>query len=201
MYEGRFVCVPTDEGCALPHAILRHDLAGRVLTEYLMKIPTVCWYSCTKAAEREIVRDINDKLCYIALDFDTEMKAASENSDKEETYEPPDGSFIFVGSERFRCPEVLFQPSILGKEASEIHDSALQPIMKCDVGLGKDLYANDVLSGGTTMFAGSGERMLKNHEDQVCRAARKEVLCVDWWLYPYVFEHIPADVDFGKRVR
>jgi len=101
------------------------------------------------------------KLAYIALDFDTEMKEAGESSDKEKTYELPDGNIITVGSERFRCPEVLFQPSFVGKEASGIHDTTFQSIMKCDVDIRKDLYGNVVLSGGTTMFAGIGERMTK----------------------------------------
>ena len=66
-----------------------------------------------------------EKLCYIALDFDSEMKASSESSDKEKTYELPDGNIITVGSERFRCPEVLFQPSFVGKEASGIYKGSL----------------------------------------------------------------------------
>nr|QGN00865.1 ActL2 [Drosophila tsukubaensis] len=151
---------PVFEGFSLPHGVSRLELAGRDLTDYLMRILYERGNSFCTTAEREIVRDLKEQHCYVAQNFKQEMDNVSDSSSLEKTYQLPDGQVLSVGNERFRIPEAMFKPALLGVESSGIHETTYNSILKCEVDIRKKLYSNIVLSGGTTMLKGLPERML-----------------------------------------
>ncbi|KAL5015718.1 hypothetical protein ScPMuIL_005307 [Solemya velum] len=149
--------VPICEGYMMTHAIARQDFAGRDLTEYLGKILLERGYSFTSGAERDIVRDIKEELCRVALNCEQETSSKCQ----EKTYKLPDGQVLTIGDEMVRCPEALFQPSHMGLEAVGIHEAADNSIKKCDIDNRRILYGNIILSGGSTLFPGFGNRLKK----------------------------------------
>jgi len=153
--------VPVYEGFAIAHAIHRSDIGGRDITDYLRRLLRQRGYSLSSSAEREIVRDIKERLCYVALDPEKELKLAEKVSGMEKTYTLPDGETLTIGAERFMAPELLFNPGAIGSEENALDELIYRAIQNCDVDLRRDLYANIVLSGGSTMFPGLKERLHK----------------------------------------
>jgi len=157
--------VPVYEGFAIPSAIQRIDVAGRDVTEYLkLLLRKSVGYNFHTTSETEIVRTIKEKICYIALDPSKEeelLESEKTNKPIQVSYKLPDGNIIQIGPERFRAPEVLFDPELIGEEYLGIHDSLVMSIHKTDIDLRRILYGNIVLSGGSTKFVGFGNRLLE----------------------------------------
>ena len=104
-------------GYALPHGIAQLRFGGLELTNYLTKILVECGFQASTSVQTDIVRDIKEKCCYVALDFEKEMQTATGSASLQKSYELPDGSMLKINNERFRCPEALFQPQLLGVES------------------------------------------------------------------------------------
>ena len=103
--------VPVYEGFALPQSIRRLDVAGRHLTEYMIKLLQLRGYTFNRTADFEVVREIKEKVCYVGYDLELEKKLALETTTVVSSYTLPDGRVIKVGAERFEAPEALFNPT------------------------------------------------------------------------------------------
>mmetsp|Transcript_23207 Transcript_23207/g.28534 ORF Transcript_23207/g.28534 Transcript_23207/m.28534 type:complete len:319 (+) Transcript_23207:568-1524(+) len=163
--EGVTSTMAVYEGYALPHTIIRSEVAGREITEYLMKSLIERGYEFTSAADRLIVQDIKEKCSYIALDLETEKQQDLKNSNHAVMDCDTSAGTIRIGHERFQCPEALFDPSLIGQDSSKgIHLIIYDSIERIDADVRSDFYANIVLCGGSTLFAGIDARLVQEIE-------------------------------------
>ncbi|KAJ3009283.1 Actin-2 [Thoreauomyces humboldtii] len=166
--DGVTHAVPVYEGFTMPHAVRRIDLAGRDVTDHLGLLLRKSGHVFSTSAEREIVRVIKEKTCYVAANPTKEEK---ESSGKHDTFVLPDGATLKIAHERFRAPEILFQPDLIGLEYPGVHQLVVDSINKADMDLRKNLFGNIVLSGGGTLTKGFGDRLL----GEVKRLALKDL--------------------------
>lgn len=153
--DGVSEILPVYEGFTMSHAVVRMaNMAGRDLTNYLMKLLNEAGYPLTSNTEREIVRDIKEKLCQVSTTVNEHSQNVSTKS-----YELPDGQVIHIGGERFECPEALFQPGLLDLESPGVHQMVYKSIMKCEIDIRKHLYSSIVLAGGSSTFVGFSDRL------------------------------------------
>lgn len=165
--DGVTHAVPIYEGFAMPHSIMRVDVAGRDVTRHLRLLLRKEGVNFRTTAEFETVRTIKEKCCYLA---NQPLKEESMDPEKFQ-FTLPDGSKLEIGSARFRAPEVLFRPDLIGEECEGLHEVLLYSITKSDLDLRKDLFQNIVLSGGSTLYKGFGDRLLS----EIKRLAPKDV--------------------------
>ena len=151
--------VPIYEGYAVRHAINKVDLAGKDVTNHLINLLKAQNHSFTTPAQREVARQIKENLCHLAADYEEELDKASDG-EQDSSYTLPDGQVITVdGQDRFRAPEALFQPDLIGSESFDIATAVYDSVQHCDIDVRRDLYRSVILAGGSTLLHGFAERL------------------------------------------
>ncbi|EKX46022.1 hypothetical protein GUITHDRAFT_70928 [Guillardia theta CCMP2712] len=153
--------IPVWEGMTLPNLTRRINMAGRNITDYLIKLLLHRGYVFNRTADFDTVRQIKEQHAYVAYDTAVEKKLAEETTVLMRSYTLPDGRTINIGQERFQCAEVLFQPSLIESDSKSVAEELLDSIQSADMDLRPDFYKHIVLSGGTTMLPGLPTRLEK----------------------------------------
>eukprot|EP01113_Clastostelium_recurvatum_P042547 TRINITY_DN68_c0_g3_i4.p1 TRINITY_DN68_c0_g3~~TRINITY_DN68_c0_g3_i4.p1 ORF type:complete len:494 (-),score=149.64 TRINITY_DN68_c0_g3_i4:365-1846(-) len=153
--------IPVYEGFSLPHLTRRLNVAGRDVTRYLIKLLLLRGYAFNRTADFETVRQIKEKLCYVAYDTPMESRLAQETTVLVETYTLPDGRVIKVGQERYQAPEALFKPSLVDLDDGGMAEQLFDCIQKADIDTRPAFYSHIVLSGGSSMYPGLPSRLEK----------------------------------------
>ena len=144
------------------NAVLRLDLAGSDITDFFIKLLLQRGYTISCTAEKHIFRDVKEKLAYVAVDYEEELKKSSKDpKNVEQFYELFDGNVLTIGEERFRCMELLFNPMLIGSKQQGLHDVTYSSIMRCEADIRDEFFSNIVLSGGSTCCTGFAERVQK----------------------------------------
>merc|ERR1719311_1497123 len=155
--------VPVTEGYVEPALVQRVNLAGRHVTDNFMKLLASQGHSLNSTADFETVREMKQRLCYVALDLDAEKKLARETTLVDRQYTLPDSRVMKIGAERFLGPELLFSPGLFGHgDGVGLPQQIFQTIRKSDLHVQKGYFGHIVLSGGTTMFPGLSSRLEKD---------------------------------------
>ncbi|KAI1897404.1 hypothetical protein AGOR_G00082950 [Albula goreensis] len=150
--------VPVFEGYCLPHAVQRFTLAGIDVTLHLKKLLQEQGVTMRTSAELEIVREMKERCCCVAQDYEAELVSGGPAS-SEVYYTMPDGQVIHLSTERFRATEILFKPELIGRDHYGMHESIFKSILHSDIDLRKSFVGNIVLSGGNTLLAGLPQRL------------------------------------------
>lgn len=151
--------MPIFENCLLPQCINRMNIAGRDITEQMVKLLTLRGYSFHKSSDFDVVREIKESLCFVSADIDMDRRIANETTTFVVPYTLPDTRVIKVSGERFEAAECLFQPNLLGHEGKGLSELIFETIMSSDINLRRDFFKSIVVSGGTTMFPGLSTRI------------------------------------------
>jgi len=152
--EGVTNTIPIFDGYGLPHCINRLDLAGRELNTLLAKLLAQEGTCLTTTLEQHHVRLMKEQHCYVAIDPSQEYAETVK-------YQIPGGKEVQLTEERWKCPEALFNPSLVGLESMGVAGLVWESISRCDIDVRRTLLSNVVLSGGSTMFPGFPERLTK----------------------------------------
>lgn len=179
--DGVTHAVPVYEGVNPEGAIGRLNVAGRHMTQRLIKLFQVRGYPFNRSADMATVQLLKERYCYVGYDMKVEEKLALQTTCLLKSHTLPDGRVIKMDRERYEAPEILFNPSLTGEcEDPGMHEMLFNLVQskKCSIDIRPVVWSHVVLSGGSTMYPGLPSRLEKElrqlYLDLVCNGDKKQ---------------------------
>lgn len=157
--DGVSHAIPVVDGYVQEHAVRRLNLAGRHVTNYLVKLLMQRGYAFNSSADFETVREIKEAMCYVSYNPDKDKKLANETTLLDKEYTLPDKTMIRIGRERFMAAECMFNPELAGISDKGFAHKINDVLQSSDIANFIPLVQNIFLTGGTTMFPGLSTRL------------------------------------------
>lgn len=153
--DGVCTVVPVVEGRQVLAAVVRSDLGGHTVTEAMQTTLLEEGIDLRRtSAGFEIARSVKEQVCFVAADYAQETERGQAAA-----AELPDGTVIRPAVSRFKAPEILLNPGLLGYEGQGLAALVNEAIGKADPAHRAALWNNVVLAGGTSALPGLKERL------------------------------------------
>ncbi|XP_012463097.1 actin-related protein 4 [Gossypium raimondii] len=136
-------------------------------------------------SQRVIASDIKECVCRAP---DTPYDESAYSNIPMTPYELPDGQTIEIGADRFKIPDILFNPPLaqtipgmdnfaeISPSVRGLPQMVIESINRCDVDIRKELFGSILLAGGTASMQQLKERLEKDLLEESPQAARVKVL-------------------------
>ncbi len=167
--DSETIVAPVEAGKVITGAMQRTELAGKEITHALEGLLHAKGFDVRTSAEREIIQDMKEKLCYVALNPEKGSAHMKTGHSVDKQYMLPDGEIVSMGTERFMAPEILFQPDLAGKTTLPLDKLILSSIEKCGASRRSFFLSNIILTGGTTLLPNLAERLFNMLQERVGR--------------------------------
>ncbi|KAF9142951.1 Actin-like 6A [Mortierella sp. GBA39] len=186
--------VPVYDGYVLRKGIMRQSLGGDVLSDQVLqqfkasdvevtpqyliakKSPVVVGQkpnvvlrdrpatpSFHKMMQMRVLHDFKESVCQVAESTYNEQNISTR---PQKPYELPDGYNFNFGTERFKVPEIMFNPKEFLKNPTPEQENFVglpklifNSAQSCDIDFRPTLFGNVVLTGGNTLFPGFADRL------------------------------------------
>ena len=152
-------CVPYYEGFEITPAIRKFTIQGSWVLDQINRLIE------TKRQNPLDIYSLGRKLediFYIANNYDLEIQYHERGLAIEDLQRPfnlDSTTHIMLGVERFKIPELIFQPKLYGYNSPNLVDIILESIMECSLDIRKSITENIIVSGGTTKLSGFDLRL------------------------------------------